>query len=56
MNAFTNQMNQGYYMGPMGGVQPMGYTPQPNMLNRPAMSNPLTDEQLKLLATALEEI
>lgn len=30
----------------------MGYTPQPNMLNRPAMSNPLTDEQLKLLATA----
>lgn len=52
MNAFTNQMNQGYYMGPMGGVQPMGYTPQPNMLNRPAMSNPLTDEQRKLLATA----
>lgn len=51
MNAFNANENQGYAMGPMGGMQPMGYAAQPHTFNRPAMSNPLTDEQLKLLAT-----
>ena len=49
MNAFTNFAQQQGYQTGMPNYQTMGYAPQQGQVATPQMTNPLTDEQRKLL-------
>lgn len=49
MNAFTNYATQQGYNTGMPNFQTMGYNPAQQPQAKPHMTNPLTDEQIKLL-------